>query len=230
MEAAFFDLDRTVLAKASLMAYAPTFYRAGMIGKRSLAKGLWSQVLYVRRGASAATLERMRSSVLELTAGWEQAEVSRLVTAGLEAVVAPLTFVEARAALAAHRAAGRLLVIVSAAPDEIVAPLALHLGVDEAVASRAEVGPDGRYTGRMALDTHGPGKVAEMAAVARRHDVDLASSWAYSDSLTDLPMLEAVGHPVAVNPDAGLARTAGERGWPVERWTTLESAGARRPA
>jgi phosphoserine phosphatase len=69
-----------------------------------------------------------------------------------------------------------------------------------------------------------------MAAVARRHDVDLASSWAYSDSLTDLPMLEAVGHPVAVNPDAGLARTAGERGWPVERWTTLESAGARRPA
>jgi HAD superfamily hydrolase (TIGR01490 family) len=226
MEAAFFDLDRTVLAKASLMAYAPTFYRAGLIGKRSLAKGLWSQVLYVRRGASAATLERMRRSVLELTAGWEQAEVSRLVTAGLEAVVAPLTFVEATAALAAHRAAGRLLVIVSAAPAEIVTPLAHHLGVDEAVASRAEVGADGRYTGRMALDVHGAGKVAEIHAMAHRHHLDLATSWAYSDSLTDLPMLEAVGHPVAVNPDAGLARAAIARGWPVERWRTL----ARRAA
>ena len=218
MEAAFFDLDKTVIAKASMMAYGPAFYREGLIGRRSLAKAAWSQVVYVRRGASEDTLARMRTSALQLIAGWEQARVRAVVTAGLERVLDPITYADARDAIDEHRRAGRLVVIISAAPEEIVEPMARYLGVDLGIGSRAEVGADGRYTGRMLRYAYGQAKADEMRALAAERNIDLAASWAYSDSATDLPMLEAVGHPVAVNPDRELARLAMERHWPVRRF------------
>lgn len=221
MEAAFFDLDKTVIAKASMMAFGRAFYREGLIGRRSLVKGMWTQLLYVRHGASEETLAKIRHAALALTAGWEQDHVRRVVTGALRAVVDPITYAEAIDAIAGHRAAGRLVVIVSAAPEEIVEPLAAYLGVDEAIGSQAEVGDDGRYTGRMARYAYGPTKAALMAELAAERGIDLAGSWAYSDSATDLPMLEAVGHPVVVNPDKALERVARQRGWPVHRFERI---------
>ncbi len=213
MEAAFFDLDKTVIAKASVVAFGTPFYRHGLISRRTILRALWGQLVYLHLGADEAKIARMRTSVLALTKGWEQARVRSIVEEALEAVVEPIIYAEALELMAAHRAAGRVIVIVSAAPVEIVEPLARYLGVDEAIASRALVDGEGRYTGQMEFDAFGPSKVEAMHELAGRRGVDLDASYAYSDSATDLPMLEAVGHPTAVNPDRDLARAASERGW-----------------
>jgi phosphoserine phosphatase len=108
---------------------------------------------------------------------------------------------------------------VSASPEDIVLPLAEHLGVDGAIASRVEVDDEGRYAGEMEFYAYGPFKAEAMQELAEAEGFDLAESSAYSDSYTDLPMLEAVGHPVAVNPDRVLAKVAREREWEVMQFT-----------
>jgi phosphoserine phosphatase len=118
-----------------------------------------------------------------------------------------------------HRAAGRRTYIVSASPEEIVQPLAEYLGVDGAIASRAVVDLDGRYTGEMAFYNYGPFKADAIRSLVLFEGIDLTESYAYSDSYTDVPMLEAVGHPVAVNPDRVLARLARERGWEIRQFS-----------
>ena len=215
VEAAFFDLDKTVIAKASVVAFGTPLYKEGLISRRTILRGLWGQLVYLHLGADEERIARMRTSVLALTKGWHQERVRAIVEEALESVVAPIVFAEALELLRAHRAAGRLVVIVSASPEEIVGPLADYLGVDEAIASRADVDSEGRYTGTMAFDAFGGAKVDAMRELAERRGLDLAASYAYSDSATDVPMLEAVGHPVAVNPDRELARIAAERGWEV---------------
>ncbi len=216
--AAFFDLDKTVIAKASLMAFSRQFYREGLLSRRNMASGLWAQLLFLRFGADAATLERLRHRVMRVIAGWEQERVRRIVTDAVSQVIGPITYREAVDLIKEHRAAGRRVYIVSAAPAEIVEPLARHLGVEEAIASRPAVSA-GKYTGQMESYTFGPQKAETMRAVAARDGLDLAASWAYSDSATDVPMLEAVGHPVAVNPERALRRIAHMRGWPVLRFS-----------
>jgi len=215
VEAAFFDLDKTVIAKASVVAFGSSLYREGLISRRTILRGMWGQLVYLHLGADEARIARMRESVLALTKGWERHRVREIVEEALESVVAPIVYAEALELVRAHRQAGRLIVIVSASPEEIVVPLADYLGVDEAIASQPEVDGDGRYTGTMAFDAFGPAKVAAMHALARDRGIDLGASYAYSDSATDVPMLEVVGHPVAVNPDRELARVAAERGWEV---------------
>jgi HAD superfamily hydrolase (TIGR01490 family) len=157
--------------------------------------------------------------VLRLTKGWDQAEISAIVRETLEEVVEPIIFDEALDLIREHQAAGRKVFIVSASPEEIVAPLAQHLGVDEAIATRAELDEHGRYSGKTELYCYGPAKRVAMEMVAVRDGIDLDASYAYSDSATDIPMLECVGHPVAVNPDRELARTARERGWEIATFT-----------
>jgi HAD superfamily hydrolase (TIGR01490 family) len=213
MEAAFFDLDKTVIAKASVVAFGTPLYREGLISRRTILRGLWGQLVYLHLGADEAKIARMRASVLALTKGWDQARVAEIVEDALEAVVDPIIYSEALELMATHRHAGRLIVIVSASPAEIVLPLARYLEADEAIASRALVDDEGRYSGEMAFDAFGPAKVTAMRELAGLRGIDLAASYAYSDSATDLPMLEAVGHPVAVNADKELARVANERGW-----------------
>ncbi len=212
--AAFFDLDKTVIAKASLMAFSRQFYREGLLNRRNMASGLWAQLLFLRFGANAATLERIRRRVMRVTAGWEQERVRRIVTDAVSQVIGPITYKEAVNLMQEHREAGRRVYIVSAAPQEVVEPLARYLGVEEAIASRPAVDA-GRYTGQMESYTFGPRKAETIRQVAARDGLDLSQCWAYSDSATDLPMLESVGHPVAVNPDRALRRVARMRGWPV---------------
>src|SRR3954468_19560062 len=215
MEAAFFDLDKTVIAKASMMAFGGSFYREGLVRRRTVLRGAYAHVVYLHLGASEQKLARIRESVLTLTRGWDQARVREIVAETLEAVVDPIIFSEALELIALHKAAGRRVFIVSASPEEIVAPLAKYLGVDESISSRAEVDSEGRYTGAMETYAYGPYKADIMRELAAEEGFDLAASYAYSDSYTDLPMLEAVGHPVAVNPDRVLLKVARERDWEV---------------
>jgi HAD superfamily hydrolase (TIGR01490 family) len=217
--AVFFDLDKTVIAKASMVAFSGPLHRAGLLSRRMLLRAAWGQLVYAQFGASPAKLAKLRDSVLRLTRGWDQAEISAIVRETLVDVVEPIVFDEALELIREHRAAGRKVFIVSASPEEIVAPLAQFLGVDEALATRAELGPDGRYTGRTERYCYGPEKVVAMEDAARRDGIDLSASYAYSDSATDLPMLEAVGHPVAVNPDRELLRAARARNWEVRRFS-----------
>ena len=218
VEAAFFDLDKTVIARASMVAFGRPFYRHGLISRRLLVRGLWGQLVYLYLGADEARLARMRESVLALTKGWQQTQVRRIVREALTDVVTPIIYAEALELIEEHRAAGRRVFIVSASPEEIVEPLADHLDVDEAIASRARLDDDGCYTGEMEFYAYGSNKAVAMRDIAEREGIDLTDSWAYSDSATDLPMLEAVGHPVVVNPDRELARVARERDWEVRKF------------
>ena len=218
MEAAFFDLDKTVIAKASMVAFGGSFYREGLISRRLLARALWGQLVYMHLGADEQKLARMRESVLALTKGWQQAHVREIVREALTDVVEPIIYQEALELINEHRAAGRRIFIVSASPEEIVAPLGRFLGADEVIASRARVDEGGRYTGEMAFYAYGPNKAEAMRRVAAEQGIDLDASFAYTDSFTDLAMLEVVGHATAVNPDRDLLREARAREWEVRRF------------
>ena len=230
VEAAFFDLDKTVIASASMVAFGRRFYDAGLISRRTILRGLWGQLVYLHLGASEEKLTRMRESVLALSRGWDQGNISAIVEDSLTSVVEPIIYAEALELMAEHRKAGRLIVIVSASPEEIVAPIGRLLDADAVVASRAEIDPEGRYTGNVAFYAYGLFKAEAMTGLAAELGIDLSASWAYSDSYTDLPMLAAVGHPVAVNPDRPLAKAARDRGFEVRTFVRPVRLRDRLPA
>jgi HAD superfamily hydrolase (TIGR01490 family) len=215
VEAAFFDLDKTVIARASIMAFSRPLHRGGLLKRTSMARGAWSQLAYLTVGADEQRLVRIREAVLGATAGWDRMRVRELIEASLDAVIGPIVFAEARELIGRHRQAGRLLYLVSAAPSDLVEPLAEYLGMQGAIASIPEIDDAGRYTGRMAFYASGPAKAHAVRDLARLEDIDLSASFAYSDSATDIPMLDAVGHPVAVNPDRALRKAALERQWEI---------------
>ena len=210
--AAFFDLDRTLIAGSANFPLAVAAFRAGFVPPRDLAADALNAVAFLVRGASDARSEALRDRILRAVAG---APTSRLHALG-EQIVPRLTasiVPEARAELDRHAAAGHDRVIVSASPQEIVEALAQALGLEGAVGTRAEV-VDGRYTGALAGPfCYGAHKPVEVARLAVERGYDLAASSAYSDSISDLPFLESVGTAVAVNPDDELRALAGERGW-----------------
>jgi HAD superfamily hydrolase (TIGR01490 family) len=233
MEAAFFDLDKTVIAKASMVAFGRPFYDEGLISRRHVVRALWGQLVFMHLGASEQKLARIRESVLRLTRGWEQERVRRIVRETLEVVVEPIVYAEAEELIAWHQAEGRRVYLVSASPSELVEPLADYLRVDGAIASTARVDEAGRYTGEMAFYAYGPYKAEAMQALAQAEGIDLERSYSYSDSYTDAPMLEVVGHPVAVNPDRVLRKLAEERGWEIRTFSRpvpLREQGAPRPS
>ena len=218
MEAAFFDLDKTVIAKASMVAFGKPLYREGLLSRWLLLRAVYGQLVYLYLGADEERLVRMRNAVLALTKGWHQDTVRRVVRETLEEVVDPIVFEEALELIRAHQGEGRAVYIVSASPEEVVQPLADHLGADGAIATRARIDANGRYSGELERYCYGPSKVDAIVELAQKRDIDLAASYAYSDSVTDLPMLEAVGHPVAVNPDRALLRVARDNEWEVLRF------------
>ena len=233
VQAAFFDLDKTVIAKAAMLAFGPHLQRAGLLNRWLVVRAIWGQIVFRYLGADEARMEKMRQTALRVCAGWDKERISALIDETLTEVIDPLVFGEAIDLIESHRAAGRRVYLVSASPEEIVLPLARHLGVDDAIASRACIDDDGRYTGEVEFFSAGESKVEAMSAQARIHDLDLSESFAYSDSITDLPMLEAVGHPVAVNPDRALLREALDREWEIrvfERPRPLSNRGLRSPA
>jgi HAD superfamily hydrolase (TIGR01490 family) len=215
--AAFFDLDRTLIARSSSLALAPAFRRAGLIGRRDVAKATVAQLFFVRFGAGHGRTGKTAASAMAVLEGVPAAAVRELVADAVDSTLRPHVYREALGLAAEHDLRGERSFIVSAALQEVVDGLAPALGLAGGVGSRAEI-VDGVYTGRLTRRLYGPEKAAALAELAAAEEVDLAVSTAYSDSVTDIPFLEAVGRPVVVNPDRRLARVAVERGWSVLRF------------
>jgi HAD superfamily hydrolase (TIGR01490 family) len=230
--AAFFDLDKTIIATSSTLALGRTFYAAGLISRRDVVKGAYARFVYHLGGVDEDRMDRIRDDLARTVTGWDAAQVRTIIADALFELIDPLVYDEAAALIEEHHAAGRAVVIVSSSGEEIVAPVGDLIGADYVVATRMVV-DDGRYTGELDFYAFGPFKAVAMRELAQRHGWDLAECYAYTDSHTDLPMLEAVGHPHAVNPDRGLRREALEREWPVLEFkqpVALRSRFPRLPA
>jgi HAD superfamily hydrolase (TIGR01490 family) len=217
MEAAFFDLDRTIISTSTSLALSRPMFRAGMVKRSQLLRGAYAQLVYVLLGADEKKMERLKEGMLALTRGWDRQQVEALVREVLIEVIDPFVYQEALDLIELHRKQGRRIYIVSSSPEEIVRPLARHFRASGVIATRAKIA-DGRYTGELEFYCAGEGKADAIRQLAERVGIDLRGSYAYSDSVTDLPMLEAVGHPVAVNPDRDLRKETETRGWDVREF------------
>lgn len=212
--AAFFDLDKTIIAKSSTLAFGRSFYQGGLINRRAVLKTAYAQFVYLVGGADHDQMERMRAYLSSLCTGWDVQQVREIVNETLHDLIDPLIYEEAAELIEQHRAAGHDVIIVSTSGAEVVTPIGEMLGADHVIATRM-VTHEGRYTGRVEFYAYGDNKAEAMKAIAAERGYDLAASYAYSDSGTDTPMLSAVGNPFAVNPDRALRRVAKENGWPV---------------
>ena len=216
--AAFFNLDRTVLAASSTLALGRTFRRHGMLGAQTAARTAYAHAAYLLRGAGHVEMERMREFMTLLLAGWRVEAVAAVVAEALPEVLMPLVYEEAAELVRWHQEFGRDVVIVSSSAEDVVRPIAAELGVTDVVATRLQV-VDGTYTGGIDFYAYGAAKAERISEMARERGYDLATCFGYSDSVTDLPMLSSVGRPHAVNPDRALLAHAEANGWPVLRMT-----------
>jgi HAD superfamily hydrolase (TIGR01490 family) len=212
--AAFFDLDKTIIAKSSVLAFGRPFYHGGLINRRAVLRSAYAQFVFALAGADEDLIERMRAYLTRMCKGWDVSQVRDIVAETLHEIIDPIVYDEAVELIALHKAAGRDVVIVSSSGEEVVTPIGEMLGADSVVATRMVV-EDGRYTGEIAFYAYGTEKAAAIRELAEQRGYDLESCYAYSDSGTDVPMLEVVGLPFAVNPDRSLRRVAAERGWPT---------------
>lgn len=212
--AAFFDLDKTVIARSSTLAFSRSFYQGGLITRRSVLRSAYAQFMFRLGGADHDQMERMRRYLSAQAAGWDVQTVRDIVADTLHHIVDPLVYEEAVSLIAWHHDEGRDVVIVSTSGAEVVEPIGELLGIDRVIATRM-VHESGRYTGEIEFYAYAENKAEAIRALAVERGYDLAASYGYSDSATDLPMLEAVGQPHAVNPDRVLRKAAVERGWPV---------------
>ncbi len=228
-EAAFFDLDKTIIARSSTLLMGRTFLRDGLIGPGTVVKGMYAQVIYQLVGADHDRMEQSRTALLELTRGWDAERVRALVRETMNDVIVPLVYQEALDLFAHHRRYGRDLWIVSSSGEEIVVPFAAHLGIRNVIASRSGLDEDGRYDGTLEFYAYSGNKATALRQVAEVLGYDLERSYAYSDSITDLPFLSAVGRPVAVNPDRELRAAAQAMGWDVKDFVAPVSLRQRLP-
>lgn len=226
--AAFFDLDKTVIARSSTFVFSKPFFAQGLLNRRAVLESSYAHFMFLLSGADHDQMERMRAHLADMCAGWDVAQVRSIVAETLHELVEPLIYAEAVDLIADHRIRGHDVVIVSASGEEVVTPIAEALGATHTAATRMEV-VDGRYTGGIDFYCYGEGKVTAIEKLAATEGYDLTRCYAYSDSITDMPMLTAVGHPTAVNPDRALRREATARKWlilqfsdPVSLWSRFQ--------
>lgn len=212
--AAFFDLDKTIIATSSAFAFGKEFFNSGLITRQEAVDLYLSKASYMWVGQSSEKMDTTRDSLAQMVAGWPVEEVQRITTETMHTVVTPAIYAEARELIAQHQAAGHDVIIISASAAILVEPIARELGVDTVVATQLEV-EDGKLTGTITQYLKGDAKAQAVKQFAADHGYDLDASYAYSDSATDIPMLELVGNPVAVNPDRALRKHAVSHGWEV---------------
>jgi HAD superfamily hydrolase (TIGR01490 family) len=212
--AAFFDLDKTVIAKSSALVFSRPLYRSGLINRRDVLRSAYAQFVYVLGGADHDQMERMREYLSALTEGWDADQLREIVAEALQEAVEPIIYEEAANLIDEHHAAGRDVVIVSSSGQEIVELIGAMLGADHSIGTRVAI-VDGQYTGQIEFYAYAENKAHAMRDLADEQGYDLSQSYAYSDAATDLPMLESVGFPSVVNPDRPLRREAMARDWPI---------------
>jgi HAD superfamily hydrolase (TIGR01490 family) len=218
--AAFFDLDKTLIEGSSAIHFGRAAYRRGLVSKRQLARDLWANVRFRLRGSTDEETDALRQRILDSIAGHRVVDLARLGPEMLAGIL-PRAYPEMLETAWRHQDAGVPVYIVTAASQELADTMASVFQLDGGIGMRSEI-RDGVYTGRPAGPfTYREGKAEAIREVAAREGYDLAESFAYSDSESDLPMLRAVGHPVAVNPDAALLRVARAEGWQVVTFDRL---------
>ncbi|KQV18933.1 inhibition of morphological differentiation protein [Kitasatospora sp. Root187] len=203
-----------MIAKSSALAFSRPFYQGGLINRRAVLKSAYAQFVFLVGGADHDQMERMREYLSALTKGWNVQQVREIVAETLHGLIDPIIYDEAASLIEQHHQAGRDVVIVSSSGSEVVEPIGQLLGADHVIATRLQV-QDGRYTGEIDYYAYAENKAAAIRELAASEGYDLANCFAYSDSSTDLPLLEAVGHPSAVNPDRALRKEAQARDWPI---------------
>jgi HAD superfamily hydrolase (TIGR01490 family) len=219
--AAFFDLDRTLMEGSSAFQFGRAAYRAGLLSRRQLIADGWANLMFRLRGASDDASHELRERISQSLAGTRVRDMERL-GADVLAGVLPRIYPQVLTLAYEHQDAGRRVYIVTAASQELADMLARVLAFDGAVGSQFSEVVDGVYTGRVAgLFIYGQEKAVAIERLAEREGIDLSASYAYSDSASDLPMLRLVGHPVVVNPDSTLAKTARDERWQVLRFDRL---------
>ena len=227
--AAFFDLDKTIIARSSTLAFSRHFYQGGLITRRAVLKSTYAQFVFLLGGADHDQMDRMRAYLTGLVAGWDVQTVRDIVAETLYELIDPLIYDEAASLIEEHHAAGRDVVIVSSSGEDVVGPIGAMVGADRVIATRMVV-EDGKYTGEIAYYAYGENKAHAIRGLAEEMGYDLTRCYAYSDSVTDLPMLEAVGHPHVVNPDRGLRKEATAKEWPVLEFRRPVSLRSRLPS
>ncbi|WP_084079243.1 HAD family phosphatase [Demequina sp. NBRC 110057] len=210
--AAFFDLDKTIIATSSSMAFSRSFYEGGLITRADALRTAYAQFLFLVGAADERQTNRLRDSLSDLIKGWEVAKVKQIVNETVHEHIDPVVYAEALELIERHHANGRDVVIVSASVRDIVEPIAQILGADHVIASELKV-KKGFYTGEVSFYAYGEAKADAIRALAEDKGYDLRRSYAYSDSITDAPMLDAVGHGFTVNADRNLRRAAIQHGW-----------------
>ncbi|HEY5977180.1 MAG TPA: HAD-IB family hydrolase [Solirubrobacterales bacterium] len=219
--AAFFDLDKTLMAGSSGMPFARVAMRHGIVSRRQVASWGVEHMRYRLRGTTDERTTEVLRQARDLISGVRSRDIERMNPEVMAAVL-PRIYPQMLEEVHSHQDAGRATFIVSAAGNGVVEQLAHVLGMDGGIGTKYEVDGDGSFTGRFdGPFVYGPGKVEAMGAFAAEHGISLEQSYAYSDSLSDLPMLEAVGHPVVVNPDPALAAIAKREGWQLMRFERL---------
>ena len=218
--AAFFDLDKTLMAGSSGLHWARAARGAGLLSRRRMARYAWQNVRFRLQGSTDAATDQVKAEVADMIRGRRVVDFKRMTPKVLAGIL-PRLYPQMLDVAYAHQDAGRPVYIVTAASQEMAEMMAHVLGFDGAIGARSEI-VDGIYTGRAGGPfTYREGKAAAVRELADAERYDLSCSYAYSDSESDLPMLRAVGHPVAVNPDPELLRVARSERWDVMRFDQL---------
>ncbi|KAB3522639.1 HAD-IB family hydrolase [Corynebacterium sp. zg254] len=211
---AIFDLDKTIINTSASLAYGRPLAERGLITTTEVIRMIAIRSSFMLTTHDQEDLNATKEALASMIKGREAEPLKTVAREALHDVIIPYIYAEAHELLEWHREQGHTIAIVTASPSVVVEPIAEELGADILIASELEV-EDGLFTGNVTLFNKGVTKVHHIQDIAQEHGFDLSQSYAYSDSGTDVPMLELVGHPTAVNPDRALKKVAAEREWPI---------------
>ncbi|CAB4547545.1 unannotated protein [freshwater metagenome] len=216
--AAFFDLDKTIISRSSLLAFTKPFNEAGLISRKRMMRNFVNQFFFANSGANHAQMEKMRQTLTSMVTGWDVAQTKNVINESLHSAIDPMIYDEAAELIEKHIRDGRDVIIVSTSGREIVEPIGKMLGAKDVIATDMEI-VDGLYTGKVSYYAYAEKKAEAVRAIAEKNGYDLQKSFAYSDSSTDIPLLSIVGFPCVVNPDRGLRAHAEANNWPILHFT-----------
>lgn len=219
---AVFDLDKTIIDTSASMAYRKPLAERGLIGTGDMLRMLMMLGNYMISGHDDNSMDNTRDILVAMIRGRSEKDLVEVAQSALQDVIVPFIYSEARSLIARHHELGHQVVIVTASARVLASPIATELGADHLIATELDVDDDGLFTGDVPFFCKGPAKVDGLQRLADDQGCDLSISYSYTDSATDLPLLEAVGKPTAVNPDRALRREAASRDWPVVKFGRTE--------